>query len=149
MNKNLLPFITAAAGAGASYYFLGKEKKGDKRVTREGLEPWAVAAGGGLVGYIAGQFISSRLKPPPAPAVAAPEPKQVQEQPDQYVDLDGAPAGLPAPMSTEPDTRASGADDSDLMDSMGSFAGTGEGGLGSFANPYGDTDNLDGIDNDN
>ena len=41
--KDLIPFLSAAAGAGAGYYFLGREKKGDKRVPREGLEPWATA----------------------------------------------------------------------------------------------------------
>lgn len=150
--KPLLPFATAAAGAGASYYFLGKEKKNGKRVPREGLEPWAVAVGGALVGYIAGQFVASRLKPPPAPAPAPQAIPKGTPPEEEYVDLDEAPRGLPAaPMSTapgsgmEPDVRAGGSEDGDLLSSMGAFAGSGEGGMGSFGGSYG---NLDDVETD-
>lgn len=148
--KNLLPFLTAAAGAGAGYYFLGREKKGDKRVPREGLEPWATAVGGALVGYVAGQFISSRFpEPVQAPQLQAPG---AQPQASPYVDLDGtAPKALPParpqiPVPTAsiaPDTRADGASDVALLNSLGSLEGTGEDGLGSYEGPYGNVDDID------
>lgn len=151
--KNLIPFLTAAAGAGASYYFLGREKKGDKRVPREGLEPWATAVGGALVGYVAGQFVASKIQPPPPPAL----PKNVEtaaQRGEQYVDLDGQPArplALPAPQAQipvptaaiQPDTRADGANDAELLNGLGTFAGTGEDGMGSYEGAYGDVDGID------
>lgn len=150
--KNLLPFLTAAAGAGAGYYFLGREKKGDKRVPREGLEPWATAVGGALVGYVAGQFFSSRL-PEPVPQLQAPGVQAApQAAAQQYVDLDESPLKalpparpqIPVPTaSIAPDTRADGASDAELLNSLGSLEGTGEDGLGSYEGPYGDVDGID------
>jgi hypothetical protein len=148
--KNLLPFLTAAAGAGAGYYFLGREKRGDKRVPREGLEPWATAVGGALVGYVAGQFFSSRF-PEPAPQLQAPG-VQAAPQTSPYVDLDGAPLKalpparpqIPVPTaSIAPDTRADGASDAELLNSLGSLEGTSEDGLGSYEGAYGDVDGID------
>lgn len=153
--KNLIPFLTAAAGAGAGYYFLGQEKKGDKRVPREGLEPWATAVGGALVGYVAGQFVASRFQPPPAAtALPAANVETPAQRGEQYVDLDGAPVSKPLALppaqsvpvpsaQIQPDTRADGADDSELLDGMGSFAGTGEDGMGSYEGHYGDVDGID------
>jgi len=151
--KNLIPFLTAAAGAGASYYFLGREKKGDKRVPREGLEPWATAVGGALVGYVAGQFVASKFTKPVVPALPATNVETAVQTGEQYVDLDGAPRlALPAPRPTsiqiptadiQPDTRADGASDAELLNSLGSLAGTGEDGMGSYEGAYGDVDDID------
>jgi len=159
--KDLIPFLSAAAGAGAGYYFLGREKKGDKRVPREGLEPWATAVGGALVGYVAGQFVSSRFQAS-APALQPAQAAQATAQAlNEYVDLDGgtAPLALPAPRAPQaaprpvvmprqaqplpPDSRGDGISDAALLDSMGTFEGAGEDGLGSYEGPYGDVDDID------
>jgi len=158
--KDLIPFLTAAAGAGAGYYFLGREKKGDKRVPREGLEPWATAVGGALVGYVAGQFVASRFQAP-ASQLPAPEAQVAAQALNEYMDLDGghAPLALPparpgarpvpqpviprAPQVRAPDSRGDGVSDAALLDSMGTFEGAGEDGLGSYEGPYGDVDDID------
>jgi len=156
--KDLIPFLSAAAGAGAGYYFLGREKKGDKRVPREGLEPWATAVGGALVGYVAGQFVSSRFQAP-APALQPAQAPQAAQALNEYMDLDGgtAPLALPparpvtprpvvmprAPQPLPPDSRGDGVSDAALLDSMGTFEGAGEDGLGSYEGPYGDVDDID------
>lgn len=148
----LIPIITGAAGAGASYWFLGREKSGR---AKEGIEPWAVALGGGLVGYIAGQFITSRLASPNATAgagVQAPLTQAAQQPVGEYLNLDQpVRRALPAPRSAPqgpaapgPDVRAHGSDDSNMLESYGSFEGAGEDGLGS----YGLDVDVDAIDVD-
>ena len=152
----LIPILTGAAGAGASYWFLGTTKSSQgKRSPKEGIEPWAVALGGGLVGYIAGQFISSKLSPAPAAGagVQAPLTQAAQQPVGEYLDLDrpvrralppGPMAPPPQPPKAVVDVRAGGADDSDMLESYGSFEGVGEDGLGS----YGLDVDVDAIDVD-
>jgi hypothetical protein len=75
------------------------------------------------------------------------------------MDLDGgtAPLALPparpvtprpvvmprAPQPLPPDSRGDGVSDAALLDSMGTFEGAGEDGLGSYEGPYGDVDDID------
>lgn len=151
----LIPILTGAAGAGASYWFLGTTKSSQgKRSPKEGIEPWAVALGGGLVGYIAGQFITSKLAPAPTAAAGAGVQAPLattQSGQGEYLDLDRPvrralpPGPTPAPAKLEQvDVRAAGSDDSDMLESYGSFEGVGEDGLGS----YGLDVDVDAIDVD-
>lgn len=135
--KSLLPFLTAAAGAGAGYFFFGRAKPGQK-VAKPAMEVWATAIGGALVGYAAGQFVRGRLQQAPAlPQAASPKPAPA----DDTVDLD-APLALPEHQSDSVDVRATDADDAAIMDSMGSLAGSGEDGLGSYEQDV-DVDDID------
>lgn len=147
----LIPLLTAAGGGAAGYYFLGTTKSSQgKRTKKDGIEPYAVAVGGALVGYIAGQLIQSRLAPK-APALTQQQlaAQQLAQQVavGEYMDLDKpvrrALPPAPAPAKLEQvDVRASNSDDSDLLGSFGSLEGTGEEGLGS----YGLEVNADDID---
>lgn len=146
--QSFIPYITALAAGGASTYFLGMEKKSGKRAFKDGMEPWACAVGGLLVGYVAGKFVQTRLSPTPPPPPQL-RPPVTEQGLGEYLDLEMAPPrALPPPRPLHrpqpptPDTRAAGRSDAELLQSNGIFEGSGEDGLGSYEQPE-DVDDID------
>lgn len=73
------PYVLAAAGGAASYYFKGRHEKG------KGKYLWP--AGGVVAGYVAGVALQKLLAPPPA-ALPAQQSQAPLPEGDAGIDLD-------------------------------------------------------------
>jgi len=140
------PKILAIAGGYLSYRYIGREK--------EGVQPYLYGAGGVVAGYAIGRVAQQYLTPP------VPVQQQLQAQPqvqlpvavtdEDIMNLDTDPTPVTQRLALPPaqppqvetptgtngvgniDTRAEEQSDWNLLNNMGSFAGSGEEGLGSY-----------------
>lgn len=146
--RDYIPYLLAAGAGGAGLYFLGYDRKG--KAFKEGMEPWACAIGGLLVGYTAGKVVQNYLAPKAVP-LPSPPPSQPSVSPlGEYLDLevDTPRLALPPPRvathqpAKRADVRAVTADDAAVLNDMGSFATSGEDGMGSY-DTGADADEID------
>jgi len=118
--KKLLtnPYVLAAAGGAAGYYFKGRHTSG------KGKYLWP--AGGVATGYVAGLALQRVLYPPSLPAETVP--REIKSSEEYLVDLDaedtlqtaaGVPDGMPPAATVEEPPEDLGSLGGDTLGSMG------------------------------